>query len=158
MSDKAARLLLRPAEVAESLGIGRSKVYELISSGQLPSIRIGGSLRVPTTNSLTGSSRAQPVALGVDDETQETRATAARPHPLRAKGRATRRMLPPRLSSMERRSSVRSRHLRLALFGARCRQSWCERLRVLSSAAGAAGVSRKRDRADGTHVLPAGRC
>ena len=47
MSDKVARLLLRPAEVAESLGIGRSKVYELISSGQLPSIRIGGSLRVP---------------------------------------------------------------------------------------------------------------
>ena len=47
MPDKTARLLLRPAEVAESLGIGRSKVYELISSGQLPSIRIGGSLRVP---------------------------------------------------------------------------------------------------------------
>ncbi len=47
MPDKTARLLLRPAEVAESLGIGRSKVYELISSGRLPSIRIGGSLRVP---------------------------------------------------------------------------------------------------------------
>ncbi len=47
MPDKTARLLLRPAEVAESLGIGRAKVYELIGSGQLPSIRIGGSLRVP---------------------------------------------------------------------------------------------------------------
>ena len=47
MPNTALRLLLRPAEVAEALGIGRSKVYELIHSGQLPSIRIGGSLRVP---------------------------------------------------------------------------------------------------------------
>ena len=41
------RLLLRPTEVAETLGIGRSKAYELIGSGVLPSIRIGGSVRVP---------------------------------------------------------------------------------------------------------------
>ena len=37
------RLLLRPAEAAEAIGIGRSKVYELLASGDLPSIRIGGS-------------------------------------------------------------------------------------------------------------------
>lgn len=41
------RLLLRPLEVANSIGIGRSKVYELLASGELPSIRIGGSVRVP---------------------------------------------------------------------------------------------------------------
>ena len=41
------RLLLRPLEVAHTLGIGRSKAYELIGSGTLPSIRIGGSVRVP---------------------------------------------------------------------------------------------------------------
>ena len=41
------RLLLRPSEAAETLGIGRSKTYELISSGAIPSIRIGGSVRVP---------------------------------------------------------------------------------------------------------------
>lgn len=41
------KLLLRPAEVAEALGIGRSKVYELIASGALPSVRIGASVRVP---------------------------------------------------------------------------------------------------------------
>ena len=41
------RLLLRPTEAAESIGIGRSKVYELLASGELPSIRIGGSIRVP---------------------------------------------------------------------------------------------------------------
>jgi excisionase family DNA binding protein len=43
------KLLLRPAEVAAALGLGRSKVYELIGRGVLPSIRIGGSVRVPVT-------------------------------------------------------------------------------------------------------------
>ena len=41
------RLLLRPVEAAEAIGIGRSKVYELLASGDLPSIRVGGSVRVP---------------------------------------------------------------------------------------------------------------
>ena len=41
------RLLLRPVEVSELLGIGRSRAYELIASGILPSIRIGSSVRVP---------------------------------------------------------------------------------------------------------------
>jgi excisionase family DNA binding protein len=41
------RLTLRPVEVGESLGIGRSKVYELLASGELPSIRVGGVVRVP---------------------------------------------------------------------------------------------------------------
>lgn len=40
------KLLLRPVEVAETLGIGRSKAYELIGSGVIPSIRIGSSVRV----------------------------------------------------------------------------------------------------------------
>jgi excisionase family DNA binding protein len=40
------KMLLRPAEVAEVLGIGRSKAYELIGSGVIPSIRIGSSVRV----------------------------------------------------------------------------------------------------------------
>jgi excisionase family DNA binding protein len=41
------KLLLRPIEAAEAVGIGRSKVYELLASGELPSIRIGTSIRVP---------------------------------------------------------------------------------------------------------------
>ena len=43
------RWLLRPTEAAEAIGIGRSKVYEVIASGDLPSIRVGGSIRVPVT-------------------------------------------------------------------------------------------------------------
>lgn len=41
------KLLLTPAEVAEALGIGRTRVYALIGTGHIPSIRIGGSVRVP---------------------------------------------------------------------------------------------------------------
>ena len=41
------RLLLRPAETAEILGVGKSKVYDLIAKGELPSVRIGKSVRVP---------------------------------------------------------------------------------------------------------------
>jgi excisionase family DNA binding protein len=40
-------LLLRPSEAAAALGIGRSKAYELIAAGVIPSIRLGGSVRVP---------------------------------------------------------------------------------------------------------------
>ena len=45
MSDM--RLAYRPAEVAAAIGVGRSKAYELIARGEIPSIRIGGSIRVP---------------------------------------------------------------------------------------------------------------
>jgi len=41
------KLLLRPVEAAEAIGIGRSKMYELLGSGAIPSIRIGSSVRVP---------------------------------------------------------------------------------------------------------------
>lgn len=41
------RLLLRPAEVADALGICRTQAYNLINAGTLPSIRIGTSVRVP---------------------------------------------------------------------------------------------------------------
>jgi excisionase family DNA binding protein len=41
------RFALRVAEAALALGISRAKAYELIASGQIPSIRIGGCIRVP---------------------------------------------------------------------------------------------------------------
>lgn len=39
--------LMRPGEAAVALGIGRSKVYELISVGEIPTVRIGRSVRIP---------------------------------------------------------------------------------------------------------------
>lgn len=41
------KLLLRPAEAAELLGLSRSRIYELISSRRLPSVRVGLSRRIP---------------------------------------------------------------------------------------------------------------
>lgn len=41
------RLLIRPAEAAQAFGLGRSKIYELIARGTIPSVRIGRSVRVP---------------------------------------------------------------------------------------------------------------
>ena len=41
------RLLLRAEEVQKALGLGRSKVYEMMACGELPTIRIGRSVRVP---------------------------------------------------------------------------------------------------------------
>ena len=40
-------ILLRPTEVAELLGISRSKVFELLSSEELPTVRFGRVVRVP---------------------------------------------------------------------------------------------------------------
>jgi excisionase family DNA binding protein len=42
------KLLLTPEEAAEMLSIGRSKLYELLATGELASIRLGGCRRVPT--------------------------------------------------------------------------------------------------------------
>jgi excisionase family DNA binding protein len=41
------RLLCKPEEAAELLGIGRSKFYELIAAGIVDSVRIGGCRRIP---------------------------------------------------------------------------------------------------------------
>jgi excisionase family DNA binding protein len=41
------KLLLTASEAGAALGLGRSKVYELITSGQLASVRVGRSRRVP---------------------------------------------------------------------------------------------------------------
>jgi excisionase family DNA binding protein len=41
------RLMLRVTETADAIGVSRSKAYELIASGEIPSVRVGGCLRVP---------------------------------------------------------------------------------------------------------------
>ena len=44
VSDK---LMLRPIEAADAIGVSRSKVYELLSRGEIPSVKLGGCVRVP---------------------------------------------------------------------------------------------------------------
>lgn len=42
-------ILLRVEEVAELLGLGRTKVTEMLAAGDLPTVRIGRCVRVPRT-------------------------------------------------------------------------------------------------------------
>jgi excisionase family DNA binding protein len=46
---RAEQLLLRPVESAQLLGLSRTKVYELMASGQLRSVKIGAARRVSAT-------------------------------------------------------------------------------------------------------------
>jgi excisionase family DNA binding protein len=58
------KLLLTPTEAATALGIGRSKVYELMQTGQLESVHIGACRRVPLRLSTAScSSSEQPPRL-----------------------------------------------------------------------------------------------
>ena len=41
------RILLTVPEAANRLSIGRSKLYELVSEGQLATVKIGRAVRVP---------------------------------------------------------------------------------------------------------------
>jgi excisionase family DNA binding protein len=41
------KMLLTPTEAAQVLGVGRSKVYELMRSGGLGSVRIDSCRRIP---------------------------------------------------------------------------------------------------------------
>ncbi|MBG0827630.1 helix-turn-helix domain-containing protein [Planomonospora sp. ID67723] len=47
MTSDLGPLLLRPEKAAELLGIGRTKVYALMRSGALRSVRVGGLRRIP---------------------------------------------------------------------------------------------------------------
>ncbi len=41
------QLLLRAEEVQKALSLGRSTIYQMMASGELPIVRIGRSVRVP---------------------------------------------------------------------------------------------------------------
>jgi excisionase family DNA binding protein len=41
------KMLLTPVEAAQALAIGRSKLYELLRSGELASVHIGTCRRIP---------------------------------------------------------------------------------------------------------------
>jgi excisionase family DNA binding protein len=46
--DNAPQLLLNVKEAGALLGVSRSRVFRLIGSGELESIRIGGLRKIPT--------------------------------------------------------------------------------------------------------------
>jgi len=44
---KAEETFLRPATVAPMLGVGVGRIYQLVASGELPTIRRGRSILIP---------------------------------------------------------------------------------------------------------------
>ncbi len=40
-------LLIKPMEAARMLSIGKTTIYELLATGEIPSKRIGRSIRIP---------------------------------------------------------------------------------------------------------------
>jgi excisionase family DNA binding protein len=44
------RLMLKPTEAAEALGICRSKLYQLVRANAIPHRKIGSSIRIPTSS------------------------------------------------------------------------------------------------------------
>lgn len=46
------RLLLTPEQAADALGLGRSRVYELMRDRRLRSVKVGRSRRIPYTSLL----------------------------------------------------------------------------------------------------------
>ncbi len=67
------QLLLRPEEAAEALPVGRDRIYELMGSGFLRSVKLGRSRRIPVAEleafveelSRAGSPLAEPAVSSV---------------------------------------------------------------------------------------------
>jgi excisionase family DNA binding protein len=53
------RLLLTPEQAAETLGLGRSSVYELMRARRIRSVKIGRSRRIPYASLLDFVSRLE---------------------------------------------------------------------------------------------------
>jgi excisionase family DNA binding protein len=45
--ERIERLLYRPKEAAAAIGLSPAKIYQLMASGEVPSVKIGKSRRIP---------------------------------------------------------------------------------------------------------------
>ena len=45
-----SRILYRPAEAAATLGLSRTRVYQLMQAGELGSVKVGSSRRIPAAD------------------------------------------------------------------------------------------------------------
>ena len=48
ISEETKPLLLKVKEAAGMLAVSRSKMYELIAEGEIPSVKLGSAIRIPT--------------------------------------------------------------------------------------------------------------
>lgn len=57
------RELLRVADVAPVVGVSKSRIYQMVSAGQIPAVRVAGSIRIPRTALMAWLSEARDSAL-----------------------------------------------------------------------------------------------
>lgn len=72
------KMLLKPQEAADELGISRARLYQLLAAGEIGSVKIGASRRVPLADldAYVQRLRAQH-GTGVVAESNRLAATAA---------------------------------------------------------------------------------
>jgi len=71
------RLLLRPSDVMKATALGRSTIYEMLRSGELPSIRVGKRNRRVSVSALEAWINEKAAVAANNDGTKE--AADARP-------------------------------------------------------------------------------
>jgi excisionase family DNA binding protein len=59
--------MMRPADVANELGLSKVRVYALIRSGEIPATRVGGRIRIPRQAWEVWLSERTEDALGIAD-------------------------------------------------------------------------------------------
>jgi len=72
IAEAVDKLLYTPNEAAQALGVSRSTLYVLLSSGALPSVRIGTCRRIPIAGL-----RGYVAALAPKTDNSETRSRPA---------------------------------------------------------------------------------
>jgi excisionase family DNA binding protein len=78
IAERPEKLLFRVEEAARDvLGIGRSKAFDLIASGELPSVQIGRSRRITRTALEDYVARLAAASQDVDSAPQSPRRGAA---------------------------------------------------------------------------------
>jgi excisionase family DNA binding protein len=59
------RILYRPTEAAETLGLSRTRLYQLLAAGEIGSVKIGTSRRIPAADleAFVNRKRQEPAAV-----------------------------------------------------------------------------------------------
>jgi excisionase family DNA binding protein len=65
------KLLYRPSEAAQSLGMSRTKVYGLMQAGELGSVKVGSSRRIPAADLETFVQRLRTESVGYESRSAQ---------------------------------------------------------------------------------------
>lgn len=66
------QLLLKPEEASRVLGLGRSKIYQLLATGAIESIAVGRSRRIPADALRRWVDRQREVPINTDDPDKQS--------------------------------------------------------------------------------------